>query len=193
MDSDLHLISKAPCSFAMEPKSYAARPAPSLTEYSQLWAAWDLVTRSMIPSGEMLSKPIHLRNACIFYLGHIPTFLDIHLTRATGKAPTEPVAFHKLFERGVDPDVDNPGKVHAHSAIPAKWPPLSEILRYQDHVRARARSLYASTNMDEDRRLGRALWLGFEHEGKDHAFYDTEANTILSDASGDTLVYASTK
>ena len=191
MDSDLHVVSKAPCPFATEPKVYAAQPVPSIFEYSQLWAAWDLVTRSMIPSAEMLSKPIHLRNACIFYLGHIPAFLDMHLVRATGKAPTEPVAFHNLFERGVDPDVDDPDKVHAHSAIPDEWPPLSDILKYQDHVRARARSLYASTDIHEDHRLGRALWLGFEHEGDNHALCETEANPRLSNASGDAFVYAS--
>jgi hypothetical protein len=38
---------------------------------------WDIVTKTMIPQDELLSKPIKLRNALIFYLGHIPTFLGM--------------------------------------------------------------------------------------------------------------------
>ena len=166
MNSDLHVVSKVAFAFAIKPNDYAAQPVPSINEFDQIWAAWDLVTRCMIRPEEMLSKPIHLRNACIFYLGHIPAFLDIHLTRATGEAPTEPASFHCLFERGIDPEVDDPGKVHAHSAIPDQWPPLTEILNYQERVRARTRALYACTDMNQDRKLGRAMWLGFEHEGE---------------------------
>lgn len=162
----MHLISKPSFSYPLKATEYAAQPVPSLHEFEQLWAAWDIVTRHMIPEEELLSKPIKLRNCCLFYLGHIPAFLDIHLTRATGEAPTNPGSYQKMFERGIDPDVDNPDHCHAHSEIPEAWPPIEEILAYQERVRARIRSLDQSGIVETNRKLGRAIWIGFEHEGR---------------------------
>jgi formylglycine-generating enzyme required for sulfatase activity len=118
----------------------------------------------MIPEAELLSKPIKLRNECIFYLGHIPTFFDIHLARATDGKASDPAHFWKIFERGIDPDVDDPTKCHDHSEIPESWPPLEQILHHQDTVRMRAEALYASGEAETNPRVARALWLGFEHE-----------------------------
>lgn len=118
----------------------------------------------MIPEEGLLSKPIKLRNVCIFYLGHIPTFLDIHLTRATEGSPTEPAFFQKIFERGIDPDVEHPEVCHDHSEIPDTWPPYNDILKFQARVRERTHSLYSSGAAESDYRVSRALWLGFEHE-----------------------------
>lgn len=165
MSADLHLVSKQTFSYPLTPSEYAAQPVPSLHEFEQLWAAWDIVTRHMIPKEELLSKPIKLRNCCLFYLGHIPTFLDIHLARATTDAPTTPSSYRHIFERGIDPDVDNPENCHAHSEIPDEWPPLAEILDYQERVRNRTRSLFRVKGLVANRKLGRALWIGFEHEG----------------------------
>lgn len=164
MSADLHLVSKQSFSYSLKPSQYAAQPVPSLHEFEQLWAAWDIVTRHMIPEEELLSKPIKLRNCCLFYLGHIPTFLDIHLTRATGDVATKR-SYQRIFERGIDPDVDNPENCHAHSEIPDEWPPFGEILDYQERVRNRARSLFHDKSVEADRKLGRAMWIGFEHEG----------------------------
>lgn len=118
----------------------------------------------MIPKEELLAKPIKLRNACIFYLGHIPTFLDIHLTRATNGKPTEPAAYQQIFERGIDPDVDDPTKCHNHSEVPEEWPPLEEILTFQQAVRQGVKSCYADGTPTVHDKIGRALWIGFEHE-----------------------------
>lgn len=118
----------------------------------------------MIPDEELQNKPIKLRNACIFYLGHIPTFFDMKLTEATNTPPTEPHYFYKIFERGIDPDVDNPENVHAHSEVPDSWPHIDEILRFQQGVRKRVTALYESDQAYNDLWTGRALWLGFEHE-----------------------------
>lgn len=149
-------------SFDANPSLYAASTVPSLKDWKGLWAVWDIVTRSMIPNEELHEKPIKLRNACIFYLGHIPTFMDIQLTKVTQEAPCEPAYYTQIFERGIDPDVDNPEHCHAHSEIPDEWPPLEEILSYQDKVRAKVQKLTATKDMP--RHIGRALWLGFEHE-----------------------------
>lgn len=55
-----------------------------------MWAAWDCITRGMIPPSMLFEKPIDLRHICLFYLGHIPTFLDIHLSRLLEEPHTEP-------------------------------------------------------------------------------------------------------
>ncbi|KAF2240140.1 hypothetical protein EV356DRAFT_438136 [Viridothelium virens] len=160
----LHMLSKPMFSFSLKPEEYAKHPVPSVEEWRNGWAAWDVVTQGMISKDELLSKPIKLRNACIFYVGHIPAFLDIQLTRVAGITPTEPAYYHKIFERGIDPDVDNPDKCHAHSEIPDTWPPLEELLEYQTRVRQRVLDLYESGAPFDNRKIGRALWLGLEHE-----------------------------
>lgn len=160
----LHLVSKPDVFFSTKPHEYAAQPVPSLNEWRGLWRAWDAVTRQMIPEDELLSKPINLRNACIFYLGHIPTFLDIHMARATNGKATDPAYFWQIFERGIDPDVDDPEKCHAHSEIPDSWPPLEEILAHQQKIREKVESLYASNLVGTNHHVARAMWLGFEHE-----------------------------
>ncbi|PQE03839.1 hypothetical protein CJF30_00006539 [Rutstroemia sp. NJR-2017a BBW] len=147
-----------------DPAVYAATTVPNFEEWKGLWSVWDIVTRGMIPNEELREKPIKLRNACIFYLGHIPTFLDIQLNKVSGEPPCEPSYYPRIFERGIDPDVDNPELCHAHSEIPDEWPPLEEILSYQQNVRAKVEKLY--TRNDIPRSLGRALWIGFEHEAQ---------------------------
>ncbi|KAH6614184.1 C-type lectin protein [Boeremia exigua] len=163
-DYGLHFVSKPAVFFPTKPSVYAAQPVPSLVEWRELWKAWDAVTRQMIPEDELLSKPINLRNACIFYLGHIPTFLDIHMARATDGKATDPAYFQQIFERGIDPDVDDPEKCHVHSEIPDTWPHLDEILTHQQAIRERAETLYTSGAVVNNPQVARAMWLGFEHE-----------------------------
>lgn len=151
-------------SFSLIASVYARGGLPTLEDWEALWAAWDVVTREMLPHEELLEKPIKLRNACIFYLGHIPTFLDIQLNKTTKQPPTEPSSYAQIFERGIDPDVDNPEMCHAHSEIPDEWPPVQEILAYQARVRGRLRDLYAGCLDNIPRHVGRAIWVGFEHE-----------------------------
>lgn len=198
MNTDLHMVSKPTFSYPLKADEYAAWPVPSFQEFEQLWATWDVVTRHMIPEKELHSKPIKLRNCCIFYLGHIPAFLDTHLTRATGDAPTKPSLYQQMFERGIDPDVENPEHCHAHSEIPNEWPPTNEIIGYQERVRARTRALFECGAVEADRKVARALWIGFEHEGETNSFSpDMRLATILtflnSHASRDTLVHAPPK
>jgi hypothetical protein len=158
----IHLLRKQKMAFNLDPVVYAASTVPSTADWEDLWAVWDHVTRRMVPNEELGAKPIKLRNAIIFYLGHIPTFLDIQLTKATKEPACEPTTYPKIFERGVDPDVDNPEHCHAHSETPDEWPPISEILLYQERVRSKVRSL--NERKDISRNISRALWIGFEHE-----------------------------
>lgn len=150
--------------FSLDPARYASSTVPTLDDWRSLWSTWDTVTRRMLPNEVLLDQPIKLRNACIFYIGHIPTFLDIQLTKTTKLPPTDPATFCEIFERGIDPDVDNPELCHAHSDIPDEWPSVKDILQYQERVRARLASLYSSGPEQIPRDVARAIWVGFEHE-----------------------------
>ena len=66
---------------------------PSIVEWETLWSTWDVITMGMISPNLLYEKPIDLRHICLFYLGHIPTFLDIHLSMLLGEPHTEPDNF----------------------------------------------------------------------------------------------------
>ncbi|KAK2668641.1 DinB-like domain [Fusarium oxysporum f. sp. vasinfectum] len=119
----------------------------------------------MIPPDALMEQPIPLQNPLLSYLGHMPTFEDIHLTRATNSKPTEPAYYHQIFEHGIDPDVDDPSKLNDHSELPDVFLCLEDILQYREHVKARIMALYESETPYTDRCIGRALWIGIEHEG----------------------------
>ncbi|CAI4216969.1 unnamed protein product [Parascedosporium putredinis] len=142
----------------------------SADERDRLWATARLTEIGHWSKGDeyglhlLQKQPDILRNACIFYLGHIPTFLDIQLTKTSGEAATEPGYFWDIFERGIDPDVDNPELCHAHSKIPDEWPPVEEIIAYQEGVRARLRRFYRDGPSSIPRAVQRGIWVGFEHE-----------------------------
>lgn len=63
---------------------------PTVAEWQDMWAAWDFINQRMIPTPMLYEKPIDLRHICLFYQGHIPTFLDIHLSRLLGEPHTYP-------------------------------------------------------------------------------------------------------
>ena len=70
---------------------------PSMRDWEALWNAWDFVTLRMIPASMLFEKPIDLRHICLFYLGHIPAFLDIHLSRLLQEPHTQPEEFKVSF------------------------------------------------------------------------------------------------
>ncbi|CAG8500498.1 10376_t:CDS:2 [Cetraspora pellucida] len=160
---DLHLTYKPPFFFTRLQESNGS--VPTVEEWKEIWKSWDTVSLSMIPLDKMLSKPIYLRHPFIFYLGHVPTFLDIKLATYCHEKFTEPESFASIFERGIDPDMDDTSKCNPHSATPDQWPKLSSILEYQDKVRQRLLRVY-DTFKDKQipRSLGRVLWMSFEHE-----------------------------
>ncbi|KAA8893559.1 histidine-specific methyltransferase [Sphaerosporella brunnea] len=164
-DYCLHLLQKPSFTFPSKPEQYAAEPTPTMAEWRGLWQSWTAVTLGMIPKDQLLSKPIDLRNPCIFYLGHIATFLDSLIVRATEKEPMAPKHYQEIFLRGIDPDVDNPERCHPHSEIPECWPDLEPILAYQSRVRERVQEFYRKGSAKhQPTAVKRALWIGFEHE-----------------------------
>uniref|UniRef100_A0A383VXG0 Sulfatase-modifying factor enzyme-like domain-containing protein n=1 Tax=Tetradesmus obliquus TaxID=3088 RepID=A0A383VXG0_TETOB len=118
-------------------------PAPTYSEWQRLWQLWDTVTLDMLPPGSHAAQPLALRHPFIFYLGHLPAFTDARLARVLGQDLTEPQGFAVTFARGIDPDLDDPSKCHAHSPVPEQWPELPHILQYRDCVRQRIAQLYA--------------------------------------------------
>ena len=74
---------------------------PSMRDWQNMWNAWDFVTLRMLPSSMLFEKPIDLRHICLFYLGHIPTFLDIHLSRLLQEPHTQPEEFKVGFSIAV--------------------------------------------------------------------------------------------
>jgi len=71
---------------------------PTMDDWHMMWKAWDTISLGMIPQSMLLTKPIDLRHICLFYLGHIPAFLDIHLSRLLQEPHTEPAYFKDIFE-----------------------------------------------------------------------------------------------
>ncbi|KAG6856236.1 hypothetical protein H0H87_006169 [Tephrocybe sp. NHM501043] len=166
----LWLLERPPVSFPLlkqATKTYTPFGVPTIEDWNQLWSVWDCITLQMIPPSMLFQKPIDLRHICLFYLGHIPAFLDIHLSRLLGEPHTEPEEFKYIFERGIDPNVDDPT---AHSEVPQKdedWPTLASILKFQTRVRARLSNLYTDINSNKvalTRKIGRVLFMTFEHE-----------------------------
>ncbi|KAI8635897.1 hypothetical protein BD408DRAFT_377738 [Parasitella parasitica] len=158
---------------------------PSLHEWQELWKSWDVVTLHMLNHRTMLyESPISLRHPFIFYLGHTPAFVDIQLSRhqvdkALGPTDlTEPVSYAEIFERGIDPDIDDPTQCNPHSTVPTSesdWPSVNAILAYQKKVRQRVQRLLvfweseafktqSSTWINTKQREARVVWMCFEHE-----------------------------
>ena len=168
----MHLFQKGSFSFGQTLKlmngsadsdAKVCQGVPSLSEFEDIWTAWDTVTLTMIPEGGFLEKPISLRHPYIFYIGHIPAFADIQVSRCIGAPLTSPAYFAEIFERGIDPDMEDTSIVNPHSVVPDTWPDLNEILPYRDSVRDRIRNLLKNEKGISGK-LARVLW------------YVTEAN-----------------
>ena len=94
----LWLLERPPFTFPLHKSPDAVSAStplsiPSPAEWETIWSAWDTITMGMISPQLLYEKPIDLRHICLFYLGHIPTFLDIHLSRLLGEPHTEPDNF----------------------------------------------------------------------------------------------------
>ncbi len=164
--------------FVDDPESRSA--VPSINEWEQLWRAWDAVTNMINHETMLFEQPIDLRHPFIFYIGHIPTFLDVMLTRhkvgletIQNYSLTEHEQFADIFERGIDPDMDDPKLCNPHSLVPqdvSGWPSVKSILQYQEAVRNRLKRLlmlWAETNnyCTLQRKIdGKVIWMCFEHE-----------------------------
>lgn len=108
------------------------------------------------------NKPISVRNPYIFYLGHLPVFLDIQLAKALNSSTIGSDYYTTIFERGIDPNLDDVTICHSHSPTPSEWPMASEILTYRDTVRKKAQSYFEAAETSPE--LARAFNMCYEHE-----------------------------
>ncbi|KAK4051527.1 hypothetical protein OIV83_002667 [Microbotryomycetes sp. JL201] len=136
---------------------------PTMDDWQRMFRAWDALTAA---------------------------FRDIHLARVLGQALTEPAHFADIFERGIDPDCDEPSKVtHWHSQVPdeGKWPSAQDIFDYERRVRARLEDVYQRHSSGMSRKLARALMMVYEHEAMHFetlVYIAIQACTSLRPATG---------
>lgn len=151
----LHLLTKKVRLFLNQQQLACA----SLENFNELWRKWDEVTSLIGDShADFLRKPIPLRHPYIFYMGHIPLFVDTALDKYFG---TKPHVYSLYFARGIDPDTNVPSRCHTHSQVPKEWPQITAINTYKFSVRERVRRLKWT---DLCKRLQRILAMSYEHE-----------------------------
>jgi ergothioneine biosynthesis protein EgtB len=113
---------------------------PALTldlepRFRTLWERTDRLFALVGPDG-IFQRPIALRHPFVFYVGHLPGFAWNHVCRRLLGRPSFNPRFDEIFDRGIDPDVDDPTQCHAHPEVPDAWPSLLEVHAYRDRVRA---------------------------------------------------------
>ena len=131
------------------------------------WARTDALFGLVAPEA-MLARPIALRHPFLFYVGHLPAFAWNHICRGMlGCASFQPF-FDQIFDRGIDPDVDNPEQCHPHPEVPDRWPSLEHVIAYRDRVRkaliAALPRIEAYAATDVMARHCRVLSMAIEHE-----------------------------
>ena len=162
------VLSKA--AFAPVPKKkVGSAKFPEVKEFEEVWKLWHTLTSPAIIKNP-LEKPIHLRHPLIFYVGHIPAFEDIHQSRHFGEPLTEPEYLATIFERGINPVVEDPSKCHDHSEVPDEWPSIEAVRAYDAKVHDRIRRVFEQIKVRTDgkvdpgmHRLGRQLSVCLEH------------------------------
>ncbi|EPX71206.1 sulfatase modifying factor 1 [Schizosaccharomyces octosporus yFS286] len=136
----------------------------SLEEWSQTRDIWLFVTNKLLNDSNIFNVWIPLRHPFIFYMGHIPVFNDIYLSRIfENPATASKREYWDWFQRGIDPDVENPEQCHWHSQTPPKWPSPNELRSYevaswQNHI---LKLLDGSHALSPSQK--RILWLCYEH------------------------------
>lgn len=131
----------------------------TLSVLETAWYLSDSVFDEVITSKHALTRPIHLRNPFIFYLGHLPSFTWATLSKLHSLPPVHST-YDQLFVRGIDPDVEDPTKCHDHPAPPPQWPSWNEVQNYKNAVRNHVRTLVTQ----QGRKLSREIRLFAEHD-----------------------------
>ena len=137
---------------------------PSLEKIKEARHYFMMVTTGL-PREDMYDTPIHLRNAPIFYLGHIPAVWELRLSEALGYELVDPDKANR-FKRGKDAKVDDPDVVpHSHSKEPDEgWGSFEEVFGYGQRVRACVDTHYHEWVSQEPWKARQGLWEAFEHE-----------------------------
>src|SRR6266536_4271074 len=135
--------------------------------FTSVWARTDSLFGIVAPEA-ILTRPIALRHPFIFYVGHLPACAWNQVCRGVlGRASFHP-RFDEIFDRGIDPDVDDPTLCHPHPEVPGAWPELKEVVAYRDQVREAILEgipeVEERAGTDLMARNGRVLLMAIEHE-----------------------------
>ncbi|EPY53599.1 sulfatase modifying factor 1 [Schizosaccharomyces cryophilus OY26] len=136
----------------------------SLREWSGIRDIWIFITNKLLNDSNIFKVWIPLRHPFVFYMGHIPVFNDIYLSRIFENPVTASKRqYWDWFQRGIDPDVENPENCHWHSQIPTNWPSPNELRSYeiaswQNHIL----KLYDGSHTLSPFQK-RIVWLCYEH------------------------------
>ena len=102
------------------------------------------IFEDLVGAGCLSDQPIDLRNPWAFYYGHISAFSDRVALMLPGRDDDR-----NRYERGVDPDVDDPTKIHSHSERLQEWPEASDFHEYAKVVEAGLEEVLSSSGPSE--------------------------------------------
>lgn len=85
-------------------------------KFNQLWERSDYLFSLLRSSDDFYRRPIKLRLPLLFYLGHLPCFAWVQFRHLDGVNNIIDELYDKLFERGVDPNVQTGIVNHEHSS-----------------------------------------------------------------------------
>lgn len=153
-------------SSSSHPATAAESAAALLQRLEAAWRRTDAIFELVRPES-LGERPIALRNPLVFYVGHMPAFAwNLMLRGVLGREDSPRPEFDRLFDFGIDPDDED------HRPETPEWPPVDEILRYRDAVRARVREgagqLEALAAQNVLAANARILHLVLEHEVMHH-------------------------
>eukprot|EP00871_Galdieria_phlegrea_P001359 jgi/Galph1/2223/GphlegSOOS_G900.1 len=126
-----------------------------------VWFISDEFFESLLSEDWFEQRPIHLRNPFGFYYGHLAAFTWNQFRKKLNIKQFNPV-FDYIFERGIDPDVDDPSTCHSHPEFPETWPSKKEIAEYKHKVRTILSS--ESVLIQVEKRYPHIIELVAEHE-----------------------------
>lgn len=116
------------------PAAQSSSPSAAPARLRAAYAAADALLEGEVGGKGALEQPILLRRPFVFYLGHLPAFARNTARRAGAALPSH--HFDDLFERGIDPDVEDPTKCHKNPGAPSAWPSWKAVVSYRDQVRS---------------------------------------------------------
>ena len=135
--------------------------------FQSVWQRTDRIF-AIVAADAMLERPIALRHPFIFYLGHLPAFAWNHVCRGVLGRPSFDARLDKIFDRGIDPDVDDPTRCHPHPEVPDAWPDVDDVLAYRDRVRSEILKSLAEVATSSSTSImaenDRAVLMALEHE-----------------------------
>jgi dimethylhistidine N-methyltransferase len=140
--------------------SPAYRLALLLPPAEALRRAWADTDALFARLPDWTAQPIALRHPVGFYYGHLAAFAKRVMLPGGGGAAASPL--DEALSRGIDPNVHDPRRCHAHPTPPPTWPARHELEAYV--AAARPALLAAGTAAAGGSPAMRALGMALEHE-----------------------------